>query len=63
VGKAGEHVDQEAIRARQERALKLLTLGYSQSLVAKSVGMSRSWVQQLAAERLPDRPSVPRVRA
>lgn len=63
MGKAGQHVDHEAIRVRQERALKLLSLGYSQSLVAKSVGMSKSWVQQLAQERLPAGSRVPQIRA
>ena len=55
MGKAGQPVDPAAWEWRRQRAVWLLRQGYSQALVARSVGTSKSWVQRVdQARRVPE---------
>ena len=62
MGKQGKPVDKDALAYKRERALKLLEMGYSQSLVAQSVGMSVTTVGRWGQEAGLKRPRQPRVR-
>lgn len=63
MGKSGQPVDVVALEARRKKAVELLSQGYSHGLVAKSVGMSKTWVSKISMDTFGPRTGPPRVRA
>ncbi|PZS00206.1 MAG: hypothetical protein DLM70_14055 [Chloroflexi bacterium] len=50
MGKPGQPDDRSAWEAKHQRAIKLLEMGYSQTVVARNLGASRTWVNRVYQE-------------